>query len=636
MRGGFDDAPTVSSCSSHMRGGFDDAPTVSSCSSRSRRDSHDTTSDQSSSSPIGASSIRTALSPHVELQRELTAHAAAAAAAAGGCQFEPSSPSALMFGSDDDDDDERAQKHVLLVCSSFDPFVSYISLGDQAFHKADLAELLLDNPALFRWAVCADSHGPSAELEHWWQRQQKQQQQQQQQQQQHSHVANAEEIDDLPLGEFKHMVLHLLMRLQQRVSDVSWNVRVSIVCWHSLTEPLRKHLSPPVSMSSSSEAAWAANTQIAARAWSASGLHSDDFRVLHVRSGTHTRKTAYRGATRTASAKSQAAQSARSATSGDRFAFRFLDKFPANLAIDALYLPNLMWYSELAPQLQLQKALEQLLRDIGHKGRAASLYPPLVWDDLCEQKQLVHAAFADCMIPCTWVSLASPEEQHIGALAEQLWDAATRAPVPAGATQNVFMLKAAWGCCKKCVEQLKPTTQGKAAALAELSKRLTKCARTYHQRCFTMQPHFASLANREFRIWCVAADRVFEPSASVPLALSQRKRWLIASGVQSSFVAGSGSLCAEAVCPYNTPTFAVWQFVEDLFDRAHKAFFDRLLDEGMPGVRIDCFYCEETCRVLINEITSPADTTMFTQRHNLPLIKVVMYGLADGLFAGLA
>jgi len=80
----------------------------------------------------------------------------------------------------------------------------------------------------------------------------------------------------------------------------------------------------------------------------------------------------------------------------------------------------------------------------------------------------------------------------------------------------------------------------------------------------------------------------------------------------------------------------VWQFVEDLFVQGHKAFFDKLLDEGMPGVRIDCFYCEEERRVMLNEITSPQDTMMFTHKHGLPVMKGVMHALADGLFAELA
>ena len=552
------------------------------------------------------------------------AAAAAAAAAAGEMDLssgdsEPTSPSAHMFG--DGDDDVGAEKHVLLVVPTLDTFVCYLSVGEQEFHKADLAELLLDNPTLFRWATCLDSHSPAAELLHW-------------REQQKTLAAAASTVEQLPLGEWKHMLLHLLLRLHQRAHDrrVPRNVRVSILCWHSLSEPLLARLATPAQMSQTSRAAWAFKRQTAQTAWSC--LHSSAFHLLHVR--PHTRKTAYRGATRPASAKSQSAYSACRVTKSSRFAYRFVSELPSDLPVDALFFPSLMWYSELAPQEHLKCALDKLLRDIGPTGLSASLYPPLLWDDLCEQKQDIYAAFADCMIPCQWIALASLDERHVSSLAEQLWNAATSAPLPAGATQNVFLLKAAWGCAKSGVKQLKPTTQGKEAALLELCKRLTECAQAHHQRIFTMQPYFASLVAKEFRIWCVASDCGFPSNVALHSAPSLRKRWRIASGVQTCFVSGSTLLCAEAVCPYDAVTFAVWEFVEGLFVGAHKAFFDRLLDGGMPGVRIDCFYCEETRRVMLNEITPPQDTMMFTHKHGLPLIKGVMRALADGLFAELA
>ena len=537
-------------------------------------------------------------------------------------EAEPSSPSAHMFG--DDDGEQCAEKHVLLVVSTFDPFVSYLSVGDQEFHKADCAELLLDNPPLFRWAICLDSHSPSRELLHW-------------REQQQNLAAPATAIEHLPLGEFKQMLLHLLLRLHQRALDsrsrVAWKVRVSILCRRSLFQPLLSRLPIPAPPGKRNQAAaWAAMTLAAQAAWSC--FHSSSFHRLHVR--PNARKTAYRGFTRSSSAKSQSVHSSRHVTKTNRFAYRFVQELPSDLPIDALYLPTLLWFGEMAPPEQLKFALDKLLRDIGHRGLPAGLYPPLQWEVLCEQKQSIYAAFAECMIPCQWIGLQSLQEKDISLLAEQLWDAAISAPVPAGATPNVFMLKGAWGYGKSCVEQLKPITHGREATLLELKKRLTKCAQDSHQRIFTMQPHFASLAAREYRIWCVAADCALPSDVALPSAPSLRKRWRIAAGVQSCFVAGGTLLCAEAVSPYDAVTFAVWQFVEDLFVQGHKAFFDKLLDEGMPGVRIDCFYCEEERRVMLNEITSPQDTMMFTHKHGLPVMKGVMHALADGLFAELA
>jgi hypothetical protein len=285
------------------------------------------------------------------------AAAAAAAAAGGGASAmedrdlesesvsEPSSPSAHMFGSDGEggDGEECANKHVLLVVTTLDHFVSYISVGEQEFHKADLAELLLDNPQLYHWAICLDSHSPSKELLEW-----------RQQQQHNLSAAHAASIDHLPLGEFKQMLLYLLLRLHERAtsseSPVAWNVRVSILCKRSLFQPLLVRLPTPAQPSKQSQATWASLTQTAQDAWSC--FHSCTFHRLHVRPRSRSRKTAYRGATRPSSAKPQPAHCARLVTKSTRFAYRFVQELPSDLPIDALYFPSLMWFG-ITPPSQL-------------------------------------------------------------------------------------------------------------------------------------------------------------------------------------------------------------------------------------------------------------------------------------------
>ena len=630
-----------------------------------------------------------------------------AASSANSASSAPASPSADVFrapgGSSCFDGESELHlptaastprtQHVLLVVTTYDPFASWVSIGEQALNKRGLAELLLDNPTLAEWALCEDSSQSTDQLKQWMESSGRDNSLSLT-----AHAAmRAAHQCEVPLGEFKHMYLHLLMRLKERAesSGVHFNLRVSIVHWDALKIPLNQLLTRP---HDSSSKAVEPNSSRTAKAWVP--FCSDRFETMHVRPAAASlyRRDPTRAAK--ASTKPRGSVKLAEAPSGrhnSKFAIRFLPDLSAlaGLPVDAVHLPSLMWYSALATQAELKTALGQLLINLGPADTPASLYPPLLWDDLCEQKEKVYEQFHAYMIPCRWRSLdvtssaaaaaaAGPHELSSAAakLAKKM-QADVRIP-PAGAVPNSFMLKAAWGYGKTCVHRIDFASADEELQRASLARELNKCAYSYQQRTFTLQPFHQSLTSREYRIWCVAADLL--PAACVggaaavsssssspgpasvrappprlpPGALSSRKRWRISVGLVSCFVEGA-KVAAEVVSEVDPETCAVWQFVRDLLRGEHRTFFDRLLDAGMPAVRIDCFYSagasaiaaaaaaagvtasgaagpgsDVAPRVLLNEITPPQDTMMFTHAHHLPMMRFIMRALADGLFARLA
>jgi len=275
------------------------------------------------------------------------------------------------------------------------------------------------------------------------------------------------------------------------------------------------------------------------------------------------------------------------------------------LPVRVVWLTNLMWYGEWAPQAELLASCQELLTAIGHatqSRRLPSLYPPLQWDQLLEQKQQVFARFRSIMLPTVWRLVQGDTEAEDELLAQRLVD--KQAP-------GRYVLKGSWSDCAQAVH-----TDIVLAGNGKVPEHLLKCIadlRTrYHQRCVGLQPFVAGFSDNEFRHWCVA----------MPDARGQL-RFRVAASVRSIYTRTPGVKVQTLSCrnsgPIQQDAALAADLVEELLrDAKYEAWRRDLLTAGCRAVRIDCGITPDR-RAFLNELTSPTNTSIFAHAHELEL-----------------
>jgi hypothetical protein len=639
------------------------------------------------------SSIVTAVSPYPSAaaaaapfagEGDAGAGAADSAVAMADLAHCPHSPSAGIFAPALAAASESSpDRHVLLIVKAHDPYYLTIQYGEMNDNRRGLAELLTDNEPLRKWACAPDGphRYPSKAMEEWVT--------ERQQDSSAAAAAAASSIDlsDLPLPEFKAMTLHMMLRLKQRIesedaatsdSDSGKTLYVSILPFGELADELAKQIAEDTGSSTPPKRAadCIATDASSKEAWGA--FAKAQFQQLHVRESIvrHTLDAKVEEETR-----KRAAQVRRSTTRKQdcRFFYRLAPDFQSahslshTQRIDVLYLPSLMWFADMAPQAQLLSALRNWLARVNPASTSgAELYPPLEWEALCEQKDLVYKRFAAQMIPCVWRTMPDPARLEtksssssnssssrpsgLTKFAETLVEdaEAATAHLPPGATSGSFMLKGSWADAKSCVKrvELSASQTGKGASPVQtLCKQLDLLARDWQQRTFTVQPFMPVLPKCEYRIWCIAEDietaaaaastaSGASAAASLPLlarpfcAVSTRKHWRIVTAIRTS--CESAGKVSSVVCgPFSKSTRMCFQFVESLLV-SYKEFFDSLLHLGVPALRVDCFFNEQQSRVLLNELTLPHDAMMSSHCHELALMRFIARRIADAIFLRIA
>jgi hypothetical protein len=548
-------------------------------------------------------------------------------------------------------------RSLLLVVKTHDPFVDTIGYDDAESFKRGIAEMLTDNPRLKSWACALDALSPPSDLEPWIKRV-------------GAEVSERKRSKDcvsgLPLPEFKLLTLQLLRRLKNLVdaSEGTWKLYVSILRYDTLVTELGKAMPSKAQECRDQSIAAAAKGAIHWKAFQSAEWEQLTLRELKpVPEFTRNRED------------ENARLAALPQVSGEslddcRFFYRFVPSLDEarKETIHAVYLPSLMWFSDLGHQADLKAGLLRFLESGCSGGgkpaskhrAAATLYPPLLWEALCEQKQDVYARFKQVMISCTWHQFVGGTDPT-RAVADAEAFAAKLLDAVGNPTKGSFMLKGSWADGKSCVKKIDVAVH-KSGVRQFLASKVAELVFSFNQRWFTLQPFSKALMEHECRIWCVAsslfqprplakdaaaADTVAHsaaasasaaaaPSASAAAApsasaaaASPAKCWRIAVALVSLYQ--SERVAALASGPYEYAEQQCFGFVEWLL-KAHAPFFDNLLQLGMPALRVDCFYSPEENTVLLNELTVPNDAMMFTHCHNQSLPRLIAESFGDGLF----
>jgi hypothetical protein len=313
-----------------------------------------------------------------------------------------------------------------------------------------------------------------------------------------------------------------------------------------------------------------------------------------------------------AAAASAAADSGESARLSVRFCTS-LGEALAGHALRVVFLPNLMWFSEFAPQDELHEQIGELLQTIQavqNSTRTPQLYPPPSWDVLLEQKQRVYERFAPHMLPTRWTPLMRDIHTTAGRLAANL-------------RAGKYVLKGSWSDGKQAV---------RTVVLDEPSTPSLQLIAALHEMCdgkkqthFGLQPYVEGFFRNEFRTWCIALP---DEPAHFRQVTTLRTGFAGADAPNRTAMHAviSAPLCADAAACYDLVQLL-------LTAEAYKDFWQQVADAGCRALRIDCGYdsAADPPRAFLNELTAPADAAIFTHAHETELVWALGQMFAEGI-----
>lgn len=301
-----------------------------------------------------------------------------------------------------------------------------------------------------------------------------------------------------------------------------------------------------------------------------------------------------------------------------RFCTSLVQALQTKLPTRVLFLPSLLWYKEFGTYLDLRTSTQSLLSSIAQKqGIAAHLYPPLRWDDLLEQKDVVYKRFKSVMLPAIWRPLHGFHDSHVLQLAQRL---------VCGLPPGRYVLKGSFDYCASSVLTDIQIQESDQSPPAELLHGIRALVDKNNQHCFGLQPFVPSLGLREFRHWCLAA-----PSEG-------RRQFRLLLTVRTSFMRdgpNEGKLLARLSVPVDPAAIACHDLVQSILrDNPYSSLRDELINAGCYAIRIDCGFDDRpgvAPRAFINEFTAPADAVTFCHAHETELVWAIALMFADGI-----
>ena len=284
------------------------------------------------------------------------------------------------------------------------------------------------------------------------------------------------------------------------------------------------------------------------------------------------------------------------------FCTRWADVAVADIRV--LFIPSLDTYlGALCDAAQGRQVVTSMLSSCRRSD--VQLYPPLSWDDLLENKDVVYRYFgSDFMLEALWLQL--PSLDSVPAVAASMLQ--SRA-------DGRYMVKGSfsYGGMSSCPINI---VKGQCA---ELQAGLRRLFTEQHQRCVGIQPFEPSLADFELRV-------ILMPDEQLPCG------WRAVQYIETWHDPSSGCMTAQSSSTAGDRERAVANFIDRLLT-ARPLVFARAVELGMPALRLDCGFSAASKRAFLNELCHAVDCTLFSEVHSSDVAAVVGECIAAQLWS---